>query len=92
LGLGGGGYRGGAGGGGGRNGGAPAPAENAGGESITLADVKVGDEVAGQGSLKNGVFVPTLLGVADPSQRRRRPGADGAAATSPSAASAAGPK
>jgi hypothetical protein len=92
MGMGGGGYRGGAGGGGGRNGGAAAPAENAGGESITLADVKVGDEVAGQGSLKNGVFVPTLLGVADPSQRRRRPGADGAAATSPSAASAAGPK
>ena len=42
------------------------------GESITLADVKVGDNVAGQGSLKNGIFVPTELRVADPSQRRHR--------------------
>lgn len=56
---------------GGRNGG--------GGESITFADVKVGDIVAGRGALKNGVFVPTELGVMDPAamgQRRRR-GADG---------------
>jgi hypothetical protein len=50
-----------------------------GGESITFADVKVGDSVAGRGSLKNGVFVPTELGVMDPGagQRRRR-GSDGA--------------
>jgi hypothetical protein len=50
-----------------------------GGESITFADVKVGDTVAGRGGLKNGTFVPTELGVMDPSamgQRRRR-GADG---------------
>jgi hypothetical protein len=42
-------------------------------ESITLADIKVGDMVGGPGALKNGVFVPTQLGVVDPSQRRRRP-------------------
>ncbi len=43
-----------------------------GGESITLADIKVGDMVAGPGALKNGVFVPTQLGVTDPSQQRRQ--------------------
>jgi hypothetical protein len=46
-----------------------------GGESITFADVKVGDTVAGRGGLKNGMFVPTELGVMDPTamgQRRRR--------------------
>jgi hypothetical protein len=51
-----------------------------GGESITFADMKVGDTVAGRGALKNGMFVPTELGVMDPAamgQRRRR-GADGA--------------
>jgi hypothetical protein len=56
------------------------------GESITLADVKVGDNIAGQGSLKNGVFVPKTLAVADPAQRRRRPGADGAPAGPPNGA------
>jgi hypothetical protein len=62
-----------------------------GGESITLADVKVGDTIAGPGSLKAGVFVPTELRVADPAmmgnggRRRRQPG--GAA---PDAASPAG--
>jgi len=55
------------GGGGGRRGpgaegGAPAA------ESITLADVKVGDNVAGPGALKAGVFVPTQLMVATPGQ------------------------
>jgi hypothetical protein len=47
---------------------------DAGGESITLMDVKVGDVVAGQGGLKGGVFVPTLLRVGDAAagQRRRR--------------------
>lgn len=34
-----------------------------GAESITLADIKVGEMVAGQGSLKHGVFVPTMLTV-----------------------------
>jgi hypothetical protein len=45
------------------------------GESITFADVKVGDGVAGRGGLKNGLFVPTELGVMDAAtmgQRRRR--------------------
>jgi hypothetical protein len=93
--MGGGGYR----GGGGRNGrAAGAPAGSAAGESITLADVKVGDEVAGEGSLKNGVFVPTVLGVADPSQRRRRQGGEGGVGAAPAGtppaggSSAAGPK
>lgn len=47
---------------------------DAGGESITLMDVKVGDVVMGQGGLKGGVFVPTLLRVGDAAagQRRRR--------------------
>jgi hypothetical protein len=43
-----------------------------GGESITFADVKVGDGVAGRGELKNGLFVPTELGVIDAAARRRR--------------------
>jgi hypothetical protein len=60
--------------------GSGANAGSGGGESITFADVKVGDSVAGRGALKNGVFVPTELGVMDPAaagQRRRR-GPDGA--------------
>jgi hypothetical protein len=52
-----------------------------GGESITLADIKVGDNVAGQGSLKGGVFVPTQLMVNTPGARRR--GAGGAASAPP---------
>ena len=52
------------------------------GESITLADIKVGDTVAGRGGMKNGVFVPTELGVMDAAaggqQRRRRQNGDGA--------------
>ncbi|WP_263383239.1 hypothetical protein [Granulicella arctica] len=43
-----------------------------GGESITLADIKVGDNVAGKGELRGGIFVPSQLGVGDPSTRRRR--------------------
>jgi hypothetical protein len=70
----------GAGGGGGAGKGSGAGAGNGGGgESITFADIKVGDSIAGQGALKNGTFVPTELGVMDPAamgQRRRR-GADG---------------
>jgi hypothetical protein len=59
-----------------------------GGESITLADVKVGDAVAGRGALKNGLFVPTELGVSDPAARRRRRelSGSGAVAVPPSAA------
>jgi len=68
-----------------------------GGESITFADVKVGDTVAGRGGLKNGTFVPTELGVMDPAamgQRRRRgpdgsgPGAAPAGTAAPSGAAA----
>ncbi len=80
------------GGNGGARGGSGEPPPDA-GESITLSDIKVGDNIAGQGALKNGVFIPTMLAVSDPAQqRRRRPAADG----TPSAASAttppAGPK
>ena len=60
-----------------------------GGESITLADVKVGDMVVGPGALKSGTFVPTQLTVIDPSARRRRPeGAPGGEAGSAAAAPA----
>jgi hypothetical protein len=57
------------------------------GESITLADLKVGDSIAGRGALKNGLFVPTELRVMDAaarSQRRRRAAEGGASpATTP---------
>ncbi len=57
-----------------------------GGESITLADVKVGDSVAGRGGLKSGTFVPTELSVMDASMRRgrRRAGADAGGSAAPS--------
>jgi len=51
---------GGTGGGGVAGGGAGAGGET-GGESITLADIKVGENVRGTGSVKDGVFVPTEL-------------------------------
>jgi hypothetical protein len=47
---------------------------NAGGESITLADVKVGDLVMGQGAVKNGLFVPAELRVTDATAQGRRRG------------------
>ena len=53
------------------------------GESITLADIKVGDTIAGQGSIKNGTFVPTLLMVTTPGQGRRRGGEGSPNATPP---------
>ena len=62
-----------------------------GGESITFADIKVGDSIAGRGGLKNGTFVPTELGVMNPGamgQRRRR-GADGGGANAAPAGPAA---
>jgi hypothetical protein len=69
------------------------------GESITFADVKVGDSIVGRGAVKNGVFVPTELGVMDAAamgQRRRR-GADGsgtgaAPSGTPTPADATAPK
>jgi len=65
--------------------------ERSGGESITLADVKVGDGVIGRGGLKHGVFVPTELRVLDAvaaRARRRSGGGEGAngGAVAPAAA------
>jgi hypothetical protein len=40
------------------------------GESITLADIKVGDQVMGRGALKNGTFVPATLNVGMPPAMR----------------------
>jgi hypothetical protein len=75
-------------GGGAGNGAGVGRGGSGGGESITFADVKVGDSIAGRGALKNGTFVPTELGVMDPAamgQRRRR-GTEGGAGTAPSGA------
>lgn len=41
-------------------------------ESITLADIKVGDRVAGAGQVKNGRFVPKELTVMTPGAARHR--------------------
>lgn len=65
----------------------PAAGTKPSGESITLADVKVGDLIIGRGAVKNGFFVPTELRVMDASARgqgRRRAVGNGAAATAPS--------
>lgn len=61
---------------------APAAGADANAESVTLADVKVGDMVMGRGSVKNGFFVPTDLRVMDASARGqgRRHGAGAPAA------------
>ena len=53
------------------------------GESITLADIKVGDFVAGTGALKSGTFVPAHLVDTPPGQRRARAGDTPAPATAP---------
>ncbi|HEV2709363.1 MAG TPA: hypothetical protein VGU67_04040 [Edaphobacter sp.] len=58
---------------------------NAGGESITLADVKVGDLVMGRGAVKNGLFVPAELRVMDASSQGRRRGASAVPRRSPNA-------
>lgn len=55
-----------------RRSGANGPPNGGGGESITLADIKVGDTVGGKGEVKGGTFVPTELAVSDPNARRRR--------------------
>jgi predicted RNA-binding protein len=67
--------RGGRGGAGGFGGDAAAAPPADAGESITLADIKVGDNVHGIGSVKGGTFVPTQLNVATPGQHRRSNGA-----------------
>ncbi len=46
-------------------------------DSITLADIKVGDTVSARGALQNGNFVATVLSVVDPN--RRGPGGGGQA-------------
>jgi hypothetical protein len=64
------------------------------GESITLADIKAGDNVYGTGSVKSGVFVPTQLTVGAPGQGRRRNGEgspNAAPTTTPSPSGAPGP-
>ena len=62
------------------------------GESITLADIKVGDYVAGTGSVKGGVFVPVHLLDAPGGQRRQRGGAGaGTPGTGNAGGSAANP-
>ena len=72
---------------------APASAQDA-GESVTLADLKVGFLVAGPGALKNGVFVPTVLGISDPATGRggRRRQGNSAAGSDPFPAAPAEPK
>jgi hypothetical protein len=72
-------------------GGGARPGAGQGGESITLADVKVGDMVIGPGALKAGTFVPTQLTVIDAaSMGRRRRSEGGDAAPAAAAASAPG--
>ncbi len=41
-------------------------------ESITLADIKVGDRIMAQGELKNGVFVPKTLRIGGMQQSIQR--------------------
>jgi hypothetical protein len=43
-------------------------------ESVTLADVKVGDRVFGRGDLKDGMFVPAVLNVGAPGEMMMRRG------------------
>lgn len=55
-------------------------------ESVTLADVKVGDRVFGRGELKDGVFVPAVLNVGAPGEMRmmrRGPGGEAAPGQNP---------
>ncbi len=53
------------------------------GESITLADVKVGDNVAGTGSMKAGTFTPTDLHINTPRPRPARAAAAPAGGSPP---------
>ncbi len=55
-----------------------------GGESITLADIKTGDNVIGLGSVKAGTFVPSTLNVQVRGEGGGRRGANGGAGTPPS--------
>jgi hypothetical protein len=64
------------------------PASAPPGESITLADIKVGDRVSGPGELKSGKFVAKELNVMTPGAGRRRNGEAGSANVQPGAVSA----
>ncbi|MEO7029831.1 MAG: DUF5666 domain-containing protein [Acidobacteriaceae bacterium] len=55
----------------GASGAASAGSAPEGGESITLADIKVGDNLVGTGSVKSGVFVPNVLNVGQARQGHR---------------------
>jgi hypothetical protein len=63
------------------------------GEIVTLADFKVGDMIAGRGSIKHGVFVPTNLAILPPGaegamgMRARRGGNDAPSAGAPTPSS-----
>lgn len=70
----------------------PGAASAPAGESITLADLKVGDVVAGQGAVKAGTFVPTELMVSTPGAGRgSREGRTGSPSTPGVAATPATP-
>ena len=70
------------GGSGGNRAGEPSPGADA-GEPVTLAEVKVGNLVAGPGALKNGIFVPTTLGISDAAAARARRPRGTAGSTAP---------
>ena len=63
--------------GGGVAGGGTGAAAEQGGESITLADIKVGENVRGTGSVKGGIFVPTELVVIERGPRAAGDAASG---------------
>ena len=86
----GGGFRGGGGMGAGGIGGPGFDRAFANGESITLADIKVGDSVLGTGALKGGVFVPKQLMDRPRGQRRQGSGAPAAAGAAAPATPPAG--
>lgn len=68
---------------------------NSGGESITLADVKVGEMVMGRGSVKNGMFVPAVLRVMNATARgqgQRHGARNGASAVLPNTNGSASPQ
>lgn len=52
-------------------------------ESVTLAEIKVGDFVRGQGTLKNGVFVPKELNAGRPRGPRQAAAPPGGASQAP---------
>jgi hypothetical protein len=75
--------------GGGNAGGAGAVPPAEAGESITLADIKVGDNITGQGSVKSGTFVPAQLTISTPGTGGPRRGGQGA--QPPATPNSAGP-